>query len=234
MPKEMNPKADETTKVSEPLWGQVLVCVVFGLIGAGLCWLLKLLANWLVTLPWAPMQGPAKLLTSIPEPGLTIGAVAVGGFIGLIAGALIKFGELSVGVSDSRVLLTRKGESREFPRADVALVFRAGKQLVLLGHSTEELAREDCDQDARRLAEAFTAHGYSWADEDPHDQEFQVWVPESPKLSAQAHALLKARDQFLKKPGSSDQLKELGAELRQLDVVVRDKGKRQYWRTLQR
>ncbi|MFF4605791.1 hypothetical protein ACFY12_24005 [Streptomyces sp. NPDC001339] len=232
MPDEPNPKADEPTMISEPLWGQVLVVLVFGLIGAGIFWLIKLLAKWLVTLPWAPMQGPAKLVASIPEPGLTIGAIAVGGVLGLIAGALVKFHELSVSVSGSEVVLTRKGEPRTFAGDDVALAFRDGKHLVLLGHRTEELAREECDQDRRRLAEAFTAHGYSWADEDPYQKEFQLWVPDSKKLPSHAHVLLKARQELLKNPGSADQLRELRGELVEAGVVVRDKDKRQYWRLL--
>ncbi|MFE7312934.1 hypothetical protein ACFU7T_07470 [Streptomyces sp. NPDC057555] len=234
MPKELNPKADQPTVVAEPILGQVLVCVVFGLIGAGLGWLIKVIAKWLVTLPWAPMQGPAKLLASIPEPGLTIGVVAAGGLIGLVGGAIIKFSELSVSVDDDRVVLTRKGEPREFAASDVAMAFLDGKQLVLLGHRTEELAREDCDQERRRLSVAFSAHGYTWADEDPYKKEFQLWVPESKKLPAQAHVLLKAREELLRKPGSGDQLRELRGELVEAGVVVRDKDKRQYWRTLKR
>ncbi|MEU3723303.1 hypothetical protein [Streptomyces sp. NPDC031705] len=234
MAKELNPKAGESTEVSEPLWGQVLVCLVFGLVGAGICWLAKALAKWVVTLPWAPMQGPAKLVSAIPEPGLTIGAIVLGGLAGLIAGFLVKFSELSVTVSDTRVLFTRKGESQEFAGSDIAMAFRDGKQLVLLGHGTEELAREDCDQDRRRLADAFTGHGYAWAEEDPHKAEFQLWVPESPHLPAQAHALFKARQQFLKKPGSAEELEELRRDLQRLDLVVCDRSKRQYWRRLAR
>ncbi|MFK0295371.1 hypothetical protein ACIQU6_33555 [Streptomyces sp. NPDC090442] len=234
MPKELNPKTDQPTVVAEPILGQVLVCVVFGLIGAGLGWLIKVVAKWLVTLPWAPMQGPAKLLSSIPEPGLTIGVVAAGGLVGLIGGAIIKFSELSVSVDGDRVVLTRKGEPREYAGADVAMAFLDGKQLVLLGHRTEELAREDCDQDRRRLAVAFAAHGYTWAEEDPYKKEFQLWVPESGKLPAQAHVLFRAREELLKKPGSSDQLRELRGELADAGVVVRDKDKRQYWRATRR
>ncbi|RST05426.1 hypothetical protein EF910_13445 [Streptomyces sp. WAC07149] len=232
--KELNPKSGESTEVSEPLWGQVLVCLVFALIGAGLLWLVKVIAKWVVTLPWAPMQGPAKLVSSIPEPGLTIGAIALGGLVGLIAGILVKFSELSVTVSDTAVLLTRKGESKEYPRADIAMAFRDGKQLVLLGHGTEELAREDCDQDRQRLADAFTGHGYAWAEEDPHKAEFQLWVADSSQLPAQAHALFKARQAFLKKPGSQEELQELRRDLQRLDLVVRDRNKSQYWRRLNR
>lgn len=234
MPNESTPDAGASTEVREPLWGQLLVCAVFALVGAGACWLAKVLAKWVVTLPWAPMQGPAELVSSIPEPGLTVGAVAVGGLAGLIGGFLVTFGELSVTVSDTRVLLIRNGEPREFARADIAMAFRDGKQLVLLGHGTEELAREDCDRDRRRLADAFAAHGYAWADEDPHAAEFRLWVPENPQLPAQADALFKARRLLLKQPGAAGELGELRSELQRLDLVVRDRNGSQYWRRLNR
>lgn len=234
MPNESTPGPGESTEVREPLWGQLLVCAAFALIGAAACWLAKVLAKWVVTLPWAPMQGPAELLASIPEPGLTVGAVAVGGLAGLIGGFLAMFGALSLSVSDTRVLLIRNGEPREFARADIAMAFRDGKQLVLLGHGTEELAREDCDQNRGRLAAAFTAHGYAWADEDPHGAEFRVWVPESPQLPAQAHALFKARRLLLKQPGAAGEIGELRSELQRLDLVVRDRNGSQYWRRLHR
>ncbi|EFL20095.1 hypothetical protein [Streptomyces sp. C] len=230
MPNESTPAAAAPTEVSEPLWGQLLVCAVFGLIGAGACWLAKVLATWVVTLPWAPMQGPAELVASIPEPGLTIGAVAVGGLAGLIGGFLVKLAELSVTVSDTRVVLTRNGEPTEFPRAGVAMAFRDGKQLVLLGHGTEELAREDCDQDRHRLADAFTRHGYTWADEDPHRAEFRLWVPDSPHLPAEAHALFKARRRLLKQRGTAGELRELRRDLERLGLVVRERNGSQYWR----
>ncbi|MCK7624207.1 hypothetical protein MUU72_14050 [Streptomyces sp. RS10V-4] len=233
MQKERNPKADETTVLAEPVSGQVLVCVVLGLLGAGLGWLAEVVANWLVTLPWAPLQGPAKLLTSIPRPGLTIGLVALGAVAGVVAGWLIALHELKVEVSARRVVLGRKGETREIPGEEITLAFRDGKELVLLGRKTEELAREECDHKPARLAEAFTAHGYAWADEDPHKEEFRLWVPDSPELPAQAHAVLKARAETLRKPGG-DEPRELRDELRRLGIVVRDADKRQYWRSVSR
>ncbi|MEU8584208.1 YqeB family protein [Streptomyces abikoensis] len=232
MSEKRYPQQAGPTVVAEPVWGQVLVCVVFALIGAGLGWLVKAVAKWLVTLPWAPLQGPAKLVTAIPEPGLTIGAIALGGLVGLVAGVAVKFSELSVAVHDDRVELIRKGEPRVVAGSDIALAFRDGKQLVLLGPGTEELAREDCDQDRARLAAAFAAHGYAWADEDPYKQDFRLWIAEVPELAERANTLLKARAEALRKPGAKMEAAELKTELARVGVVVRDQDKRQYWRTL--
>ncbi|WAU79049.1 hypothetical protein O1Q96_04350 [Streptomyces sp. Qhu-G9] len=154
-------RADDATVLAEPVWAIMLICVLgTGVVG----WLTTVLADWLPKLRWAPLKGPAKLLNSIPEPGLSIGAVAVG----LLLGVLIGFGavhdSLTVRVSDSRVVLAVRDAEQEFARDGITLVHRDGKQLVLLGPDGEELAREKSGLSWRGLADAFTAHGYRWAD----------------------------------------------------------------------
>jgi hypothetical protein len=210
---------------------QAVVCAVFLVVGAGLGWVLKLLASWLVTLPWAPMQGPAELLTSIPDPWLTVVLVTIGGIGGLVAGLAVQQSELKARISGSGISLTRGDETQEIPGADIALVFQEDKVLVVLGRSGRELASEKSDLDGKRVAEAVTGHGYAWADEDPHKDEFRPWVPDTPGLPEGANALLKARSHVLKKKDSGEELRELWSELAKLGLVVRDKKGRQYWRT---
>jgi hypothetical protein len=122
---ERNSQDDEPTVLAEPAW----IALVFVVLGAGIGWLVKLLANWLVTLPWSPLEGPAKLLTSIPEPWFTIVVVVAGAVLGL----LVAFGHLheslSVSVSGSRVVLTIRDEPREYTHDAIGLVFRDGKHL---------------------------------------------------------------------------------------------------------
>ena len=61
-------------------------------------------------------------------------------------------------------------------RTAVADVFLDGKDLVLLGHDSNELARERTDRPAARLADAFTRHGYPWrTDGDPRAGDFRLW-----------------------------------------------------------
>ncbi len=154
---------------------------------------------------------------------------------GLVLGLVAQYEQLVVRLSDDRVVLTSKGREREFPRDAVAAVFRDGKQLVLLGRDGGELARQECDLDAARVADAFTEHGYVWADADPHQDEFRRWVPGTPGLPEGANAILKARQESLEKKGpSDDDVRELRGELARLGVVVRDEKRRQYWRTFQK
>ncbi|GFH34529.1 YqeB family protein [Streptomyces pacificus] len=208
--------------------GTAGVYAVFVLMGVGAGWLVGFLADWLVTLPWAPMQGPAELAASAPAPVLP----AAGAVAGLALGLVAQHEQLAIRLSGECVVLTGKGRAREFPRDVVATVFRDGKHLVLLGHDGGELTRQECDLDTGRVAEAFTAHGYAWADADPHQGEFRRWVPGAPGLPEGANALLEARQESLDKKGSShEDLWELRGELARLGVVVRDERRRQYWRT---
>lgn len=194
--------------------------------GALALWLLKLAAEWLVTLRWVPFKGPLELIDSIPEPAATLGALGAGLVIGVLL-ALTAHGEsLTVTVADDQVTLT-DGENRTvtFPREEVSAVFREKNTLVLLGRDTAELARKPHDLSVARLEETFRAHGYPWADGDPHAERYRRWVPDMPGLPVGANALFTARAK-----ADSDDSKELRAELAKLGVLVRDDKGKQYWR----
>lgn len=218
----------DAVEIAESVWFLTLFCVVCG---AGVGWLVTLLAKWLVTLAWAPLQGPAELLTSVPEPWLSVGGVGVGGLVGLVVGFVAVHESLAVRVCAGRVVLIVRDSSQEFGRDEIALVVRDGKQLVLLGADGMEIAREECGLSWQRVADAFAEHGYRWADEDPHREEFRRWVPGMPGLPVGADALLRARAAAREKDEGADDARELRGELLRLGVVVRDEKRRQYWRT---
>ncbi|MEU9117202.1 hypothetical protein AB0D04_36980 [Streptomyces sp. NPDC048483] len=225
---ELDSQADRLTVLGRPAWVTVGVYAALVPAGAGVGRLVGLLADWLVTLPWAPLQGPARLLASVPGPWLP----AVGSVVGLVVGFIAQHEELVIRLSDERVVLTRKGRDQGFPLDAIATVCRDGERLILLGHDGGELAREECDLNAGRLADAFTEHGYAWADADPHHDEFRRWVPGTPELPEAVNAFLNARQKTLEKKGpSDDDVRELREELARLGVVVRDEKRRQYWRT---
>ena len=56
------------TAVAEPAWVRALVWIGFPLLGAGTGWLLKAVAGWVVSLPWAPLQGPFTLANQLSHP----------------------------------------------------------------------------------------------------------------------------------------------------------------------
>jgi hypothetical protein len=125
---------------------------------------------------------------------------------------------------------TTCGSSRRVPRASTGAVFLDGKQLVLLGHATDELAREGGDlPDAKRLQAAFLAHGFPWLTADPHQDEYRRWVEDLPELPAGADAIFRARARALDR-GDKEDAEQLRQELGRLGIVVREVGKRQFWR----
>lgn len=225
------PKSERPTVLREPLWATAAVYVIAALCGAVVGRLAGLLADWLVTLPWAPMKGPAALITSIPAPA----HYGIGLAAGLAVGFIAQYEQLVLRLDDSHVELVRKGRRQRFAREDVAVFCRDGKRLVVLGTDGGELARHDCGLNFTRVADTVTAHGYSWSDTDPYKDDFRLWVPGLPGLSEGANALLKARQKSLESDGSDDEdVRELREELARLGVVVRDEKRRQYVRTLTR
>ncbi|MGW4116503.1 YqeB family protein [Actinosynnema sp. NPDC004786] len=221
--------ARRTTVVAEPRGQVALVSVGFPVLGALAVWGLKSIAGWVADLRWAPMQGPFRLVASIPEPWATIGSVAVGAVLGLVVAGVAAHERLVVEVFNEGVELLRGGRHRSFDRTLVSGVFLDGKKLVLLGVDTGELARETHDLKPEELAEAFQTHGYQWLDADPYREDYRRWVDGTPDLPPGANAVLKVRAEALRKgdQGDADELRE---ELARLGVVVREEKKRQYWR----
>ncbi|MFC4858194.1 hypothetical protein [Actinophytocola glycyrrhizae] len=211
-------------RVSESTGTRLVRWAGLPLAGALAGWLLKLLANWAVTLRWTPFRGPLELVDSIPEPVATLGALGVGLVGGLVL-ALIAHGErLDVTVSADHVRLVGDEYDETFDRAAVTAVFVDRNQLVLLGSDTGELVRRPSELDVTALAAAFTRNGYPWRDGDPHAGEYRRWVPGIEDLPTGANALLAARAK------DSDDADELRAELVRLGVIVKDEKKKQYWR----
>jgi hypothetical protein len=212
-----------------------LVWVGFPLLGAVAGWLLKSAAAWAASLPWVPFQGPLELLASVPDPWATAGSLALGVAAGLAVAVLAERDYVRVAVADDQVTIAHGGSSRQVPRASTAAVFLDAKQLVLLGRSTEELARVGGDlPDAGRLEAAFRGHGYPWvAGGDPHSDQYRRWVEGLPELPAGADAIFRSRARALDR-GDKEDAAQLRQELGRLGVVVRDEGKRQFWRRVRR
>ncbi|MEQ4303908.1 hypothetical protein ABNF97_21425 [Plantactinospora sp. B6F1] len=230
IPPEWTRASGEPTVVAEPASLVALVWISFPLLGAALLWLVQASAGWVVSLRWAPWRGLFKLVDAVDEPWATGGALLLGALGGLLIAAIAADERLSVTVARDGVTLERGDATRRVDRAEITGVFRDGKRLVLLGPVAEELAREPSDLPADRLRAVFEAYGYRWyADGDPYRADFRRWADGDPELPVGANALLKARQRALDKGDKAD-VAELRTELPRLGVVVRDEGKRQYWR----
>ncbi|MER7457554.1 hypothetical protein [Micromonospora sp. NPDC126480] len=202
----------------------------FPAVGAAAGWALAAASGWLVGQEWVPFRWLFVLAARLPDPYAAGGVVALGTIAGLVLAGIANAERLIVSVDRERVRLRRPhGPEREVARRDVRAVFADGERLVLLGADDSELAAEKSDLPAGRLREAFRSQGWPWTDEDPHRDAYRRWVPGLPGLPAGADALLTARQRALDKDRAGE-AKELRAELARCGVVIRDTGRRQYWR----
>ena len=211
--------------------GKSLYLVIPAALGAGLGLALHLLLDWLLGLPWLPFKGPLALIDSIPNQIALPVLIGLGVLAGVIFGVVALADELSITVTRDSVRLKRGDVDRTLRRGAVASVFLDGKDLVLLGPDTNELAREKTDQTSARLAAAFTEHGYAWQPSgDPQEVDYRLWSTSSVGLPAGADALLAIRAKTLTDRRRAGDAADLRAELVKLGVVVRDQGGKQYWR----
>ena len=123
------------------------------LVGAGLGWALPVLLDWLLGLRWIPFRGPLSLIDSVPDEIALPVLIGLGLVAGVVFGLYALHEELSITVDDHRVRLRRGDADRRLDRTAISDVFLDGKELVLLGHDSNELAREKTDRPAARLAE---------------------------------------------------------------------------------
>ncbi len=142
---------------------RALVLVIPPVLGLILGYFVPAIADWAVSLPWVPFQGPLELIASIPERW----AVIVMALLGLLAGAWLTTeamkDSLVITVSDEEVVLKIKQTIACFNKRDIASVFIEGKQLVLVDHTGLELAREPYESTPDQIANAFMKHGYPWS-----------------------------------------------------------------------
>ncbi|WP_028778529.1 YqeB family protein [Shimazuella kribbensis] len=212
---------------------RVLILTVPPIIGIVLGYFIPVIANWANQLPWVPFQGPIKLIASIEEKWVVI-ITAILGLIGGIWLTIAAFRDtLIIVITNDEVHLKIKETVQIFSTADITSIFLEDKKLVLLGKSGVELARENYDSSSDKVEQAFIMHGFSWSSQgDPYDSDYRPWVPETPELSPILHALLKAREQALKKK-EEESIKVLHQEAKKLGIVIRDKGSLQYWRKIE-
>ncbi|MFF5294243.1 YqeB family protein [Paractinoplanes globisporus] len=216
---------EPTSIVPTPRWARVLLWLGLPAVGAALL----LAVAWLLSLAWLPLPGPLRLARELPQPAASIAVPALGVVLGLILAALADRESLTVRITPAEVVLSRPGATVAVPRSGVAVAFADRDELMLLGPTGRELAREPSHLSRGRLRDAFTRNGIAWADQDPYLSSYRRWVPGLPELPAAAHALFAARQKALDSGDDGDR-RELRAELGRLGYVVRDDRKRQYWR----
>lgn len=206
----------------------------FGAAGLVLGYFLPKLAAWALKLPWVPFEGPLKLINSFSGIWLDTILALLGLIAGLVVASIAVKETLVVTITDEEVQLDKDGFKQTIGKKEIDTVFLDEKQLVILGKSGYELAREKIDESPKMVVDGFKRHGYSWSSEgDPFKCEYRRWVPDTPDISTTANALMRAREIALQKKDVTD-IKDLRKELIKLGYIVREEETRQYWRKVQK
>lgn len=209
---------------------RVVLLVGGPVLGLGIGLLLPPVSKWISKAP-LPFLGIFQMIASFP----TIGAVGVCVVLGFLVGLGLSVSaiksSLTVTIADDRIELKRDGEVRTVTRSTVETVFAEGRTLVVLDRESRQVVRDTPEAKAARMARAFRAHGYPWADADPYGELYRAWVPDIPDLPAAVNALLAARAVALRKRVARD-LASLRDEVEELGFTVREDGSRQFWRPL--
>ncbi|WP_369215932.1 YqeB family protein [Streptomyces flavofungini] len=189
------------------------------------------LARWASDSPVLPWRDAVAFVGGLDAPWQTGVVMAAGLVVGLVLAFVAMAEAMRLRLTDEEVRVEQHDSTLVLRRADIAAVFRDGKHLVVLGRDSAELARGEHQAPAAALAEAFRAHGYPWRDADPHAALFRRWIPGTPDLPAEAHALLKAREAALKRDAPRD-ARDLAEAVREAGFAVRDEKGEQYVRPL--
>lgn len=203
--------------------------VLMPVVGAVIALLVRLAAEWVTTLEWFPFQGVFELATYFDEPWASTVTAAVGAAIGAGFPGLWARERLSLTASREAVQVHQGTRTRRFDADAIGTAFLDGRQLVLLTPRGAELARYAANLDARQLRLTFQEHGYRWSAEDPHAGRYRRWDDDDPDLPLRVNALLAERQRALRPNNHADPA-ALRTRLRELDVVVRDRNREQYWR----
>ncbi|QEU94727.1 YqeB family protein [Streptomyces kanamyceticus] len=220
-----------TTVLGHPRGDLLLLLVGLPAVGLALGLALPRLARWVSGSPVLPWRDAVEFVGGLDALWQTGLVMAAGLVAGVVLALMALAEDMTLELTDTRVRIKRGDEPRTFERTDVSAVFVDGKQLVLLGADSGELVRGGHAPRAAALADAFRAHGYPWRDGDPYASLFHRWIPGTPDLPAEVHALLAARKAALKRDAGQD-ARDLTGMARGLGYVVRDEGKEQYWRAL--
>lgn len=207
------------------------------LLGLVIGFFLPWIAEWATRQRWVPFQGPLAIIAKWDSWWVVAICLAVGLLGGVLLAAMALEDTLKTTISNTEVEFLKNQRTTRVPREKVAVAFLDGKEIVLQDSRSAELAREKHDElgagPKKAIPAAFRAHGYPWSDAgDPHESEFRRWVEDDPDLLPAANAVLKARSKAFDQgdKGKAD-LRELRLELAKLNYVVRDRDRKQYWRS---
>ncbi len=139
------------------------VLVLFGGGGAVAGVLIPWLAGMAADLPWAPFQGPLRLLGSFDDAWLVWGRPAIGVFLGIAFATWVIANAAVLLISREEIRIKRRGEvTRVIPRDKVDAVYRERGKVVIFSDKGRELFRDDVEGTLDVIRDAFLDTAYPW------------------------------------------------------------------------
>lgn len=199
-----------------------------GLLGGAIIgWALPFVAEWMVSLPWAPWQGPAKLVTAWQTGWTGYLLIAIGILAGGVFGLYALSDLVSVTIDRQSLTIGKQSARLVLPREDISGIFFDEKDLVLTGKGGAEVHRTRAETERRQLGEALLAYGWPYLDHDPFATRVTPWVPHAARLPADVNSMLEARSRALSQK-KQDEAQGLARELGAAGYVVRDRNGQQH------
>jgi hypothetical protein len=143
--------------------GRTFVLALFGGGGVVVGIALPFLARWVAGLPWAPFQGPLRLIADA-STGWPVWALPAAGLAAGLAFALfVIHGTPILHVTEEQIRIERRGEiTRVIRRDQVEGVRRDGSKLVVESAAGRVLFSGDVEGDKDEIRAALIRHRYPW------------------------------------------------------------------------
>lgn len=150
-----------STRVALPARHAALIVAVLAALGAGLALALPPVCREVASWPWAPLQGPLRLLGQATATVAGWVLLVAGVVVGAVAGAAVAGQTSVITVSYREVLVTEGSRRVRVARAQVAEAEVSRGHLVLRDRDDVELAYEKVDGDVEQLRAALERHGWT-------------------------------------------------------------------------
>ncbi|MBU8568226.1 hypothetical protein KM914_17730 [Virgibacillus pantothenticus] len=208
---------------------KVFIIVLPVIIGGVLGWYIPAIADWLLTLPFIPMEGLLEKIVSFDRFLVSVIASVIGIILGFAFSWYVFYETLKIQISEQEVQLYIRNTQQVIKKGDITAVFMEQKQLVIQDLDGNESFREVSDIEVERVEEAFREHGYPWCDEDPYLHEFRKWELGNSVFPSEINSILYERLKAIRED-EEKQANLLKQDLNKLGVVVKDRKTEQYVR----
>ncbi len=173
----------------------------------------------------------ATVVAAVPEPARSIGVWSIAVLSGLGVAVVAQWPDRWVCADGSGLTSgSLAGAGDRLPVSLVSAVFTDGLDLVVIDTSGRQWCRVRPEQDAARIGDALAGLGYPWRGVDPYAASFRPWTPGTAFSSPRVEQLMRRRGAALA-DWTDVRLRRVTEDLRACGVVVRDDGRRQYWRS---